>query len=156
MDVGAALREARRRAGQSQAEAAARVGVTQSTISKWELGATVPSRASAARLRAIGVDVPDVRMRRRRVSLGPSLVRMMHARRRRGESLSAVIVRLVAAVEGEPPLRWDRYMVEGSDGGVVDVRAARSWWARVDRRSRVYGESVSESVRALLHAAFVL
>ncbi|HET6638872.1 MAG TPA: helix-turn-helix transcriptional regulator [Gemmatimonadota bacterium] len=52
------LREARLRAGLTQAELAARVGTTQSAIARWEAGATRPSLESLRRLvRACGLEL---------------------------------------------------------------------------------------------------
>ncbi len=42
-DHGARLREARRRRGETQTDAAARFGVTQPSYSRWELGQSSPS-----------------------------------------------------------------------------------------------------------------
>ena len=50
MISGDILREARLRAGLTQAELAARAGTTQSAIARWESGATRPSLESLRRL----------------------------------------------------------------------------------------------------------
>lgn len=50
MEVGTALRAARRRAGLSQAALAARAGTSQATISAYESGAKAPSVATLDRL----------------------------------------------------------------------------------------------------------
>src|SRR3954467_9463191 len=52
MDAGAALHDARVRAGLSQAELAARSGTSQATISAYESGAKQPSVATFSRLLA--------------------------------------------------------------------------------------------------------
>jgi transcriptional regulator with XRE-family HTH domain len=53
------LREARRRAGLSQAELGQAVGVHQNTVSAWERGLLTPSKDALVRLIAIlGVDSP--------------------------------------------------------------------------------------------------
>lgn len=52
------MREARRRAGLSQAELAARLATTQSVIARWESGATSPSFDTVLRVvRACGLDL---------------------------------------------------------------------------------------------------
>jgi transcriptional regulator with XRE-family HTH domain len=52
------IREARRRAGLTQAEVAERVGTTQSAIARWERGGSAPSLDTTMRvLRAIGFDL---------------------------------------------------------------------------------------------------
>jgi transcriptional regulator with XRE-family HTH domain len=52
------IREARRRAGLSQAELAARAGTTQSGIARWESGRTAPSLDDVRRLvRLCGFDL---------------------------------------------------------------------------------------------------
>lgn len=64
---GALLRQARIRAGLSQAELAARAGVAQSVISVYESGRRRPALATlAALVEATGFDL-DVRLRRRRL-----------------------------------------------------------------------------------------
>jgi hypothetical protein len=64
---GALLREARCRAGLSQAELAARAGVAQSVISVYESGRRQPAlQTLAALVEATGFDL-DVRLRRRRL-----------------------------------------------------------------------------------------
>ncbi|MGZ5294171.1 MAG: helix-turn-helix domain-containing protein [Actinomycetota bacterium] len=49
MDAGTLIREARRRAGLTQAELAERLGTTQSAIARLERGATEPSYERVAR-----------------------------------------------------------------------------------------------------------
>jgi len=62
---GALLREARRRAGLSQAELAVRAGVAQSVISVYESGRRQPALPTlAALIKATGFDL-DVRLRQR-------------------------------------------------------------------------------------------
>jgi transcriptional regulator with XRE-family HTH domain len=52
------IREARRRAGLTQQEAAERVGTTQSAIARWERGGSAPSMDTTMRvLRALGFDL---------------------------------------------------------------------------------------------------
>jgi hypothetical protein len=85
---GALLRAARRRAGLSQAELAARAGVTQSVISVYESGRRQPAVPTlAALVEAAGFDL-DMRLRRRRLDrlIGPIGTRL---RRHRGEVLRA-------------------------------------------------------------------
>lgn len=80
------MREARTRAGLSQAELAARAGVAQSVISVYESGRRQPALATlAALVEATGFDL-DVRLRRRGFArlTGPLGVRL---RRHRGEVL---------------------------------------------------------------------
>lgn len=53
------LREARKRAGLSQAELGEAVGVHQNTVSAWERGLLVPSRDAMVRLlMVLGVEAP--------------------------------------------------------------------------------------------------
>lgn len=81
---GTLLREARTRAGLSQAELAARAGVAQSVISVYESGRRQPAlRTLAALVEATGFDL-DVRLRRRRLDrlTGPLGIRL---RRHRAE-----------------------------------------------------------------------
>ncbi|MGH9379885.1 MAG: helix-turn-helix domain-containing protein [Thermoanaerobaculia bacterium] len=62
MQGGLLIREARRRAGLTQAELAARLGTTQSAVARWEGGAHEPAFATVARaVRACGLD-PQVRL----------------------------------------------------------------------------------------------
>jgi transcriptional regulator with XRE-family HTH domain len=52
------IREARRRAGLTQAELAERVGTTQSAVARWERGRVAPSLDTTLRvLRSIGYDL---------------------------------------------------------------------------------------------------
>lgn len=53
MSFGNSLYEARKRSGLSQEEAAARLGVSRQTISKWELGETLPDIRQAKGLSAL-------------------------------------------------------------------------------------------------------
>jgi transcriptional regulator with XRE-family HTH domain len=53
MDTGSALRDARRRAGLSQATLASRAGTSQATISAYESGAKQPSLETFERLLAV-------------------------------------------------------------------------------------------------------
>ena len=57
--LGASLiREARLRAGMTQAQLAERVGTTQSAVARWETGGTQPSLETLARLiRACGLEL---------------------------------------------------------------------------------------------------
>jgi hypothetical protein len=79
-----------------------------------------------------------------------------------GSSRAHEVVRLVDLcfqARRLPPLRHDAYLSEhtrSKDGGTLTIYAPKGWWARVDARSRRYGESVSESVRALLHGGLLL
>lgn len=58
MRGGLLIREARRRAGLTQAELAARLGTTQSAIARWEAGAHDPAFATVARaVRVCGLDL---------------------------------------------------------------------------------------------------
>jgi predicted nucleotidyltransferase len=80
---GALLREARRRAGLSQAELAARTGVAQSVISVYESGRRQPALPTlAALIKATGFDL-DVRLRQRRLDRlsGPLGSRLRRQRR---------------------------------------------------------------------------
>ena len=80
------MRQARTRAGLSQAELAARAGVTQSVISIYESGGRQPALPTlAALIEATGFDL-DVRLRRRRLDrlTGPIGTRL---RARRAEVL---------------------------------------------------------------------
>jgi transcriptional regulator with XRE-family HTH domain len=52
MEVGALIREARREAGLTQAELAARSGTSQATLSAYERGRKDPSASTAARILA--------------------------------------------------------------------------------------------------------
>lgn len=82
------MREARTRAGLSQAELAARAGVAQSVISVYESGRRQPALAAlTALVEATGFDL-DVQLRRRGLArlTGPLGVRL---RRHRGEVLRA-------------------------------------------------------------------
>jgi transcriptional regulator with XRE-family HTH domain len=64
LDTGALVREARRIAGLSQSELAARVGTTQSAVSNWERGRDVPRVDTLGRiLQACGFEV-DLTFRR--------------------------------------------------------------------------------------------
>jgi uncharacterized protein len=66
-NTGALLREARTRAGLSQAQLAARAGVAQSVISIYESGRRQPALSTlAALVEATGFDL-DLRLRRRRL-----------------------------------------------------------------------------------------
>jgi transcriptional regulator with XRE-family HTH domain len=58
MSIASLVREARRRAGLSQAQLAARAGVPQSTVGRIESGARTPSTALVERLvRSAGLEV---------------------------------------------------------------------------------------------------
>jgi len=64
LDPGALIREARGYAGLTQAGLAARLGTTQSVISRWERGADIPRVDTLGRiLQACGFEV-DLRFRR--------------------------------------------------------------------------------------------
>lgn len=75
------LREARLRAGLTQAELAARIGSTQSVIARWEGGGALPSHDTLARVvRACGfelstalvpVDPSETSLIERNLQLGP-------------------------------------------------------------------------------------
>lgn len=75
-----------------------------------------------------------------------------------GHSRRVVVKKLIdAALEapGQPPLRPDRYLVHGEGrrggvGGTVTLDEPPSWWEQIDQRARRYGESRSESARALV------
>ncbi len=86
--AGVLLREARRRAGLSQAELASRAGVAQSVISVYESGRRQPALPTlAALVEATGFDL-DLRLRRRGLGrlTGPVGLRL---RRHRAELLRA-------------------------------------------------------------------
>ena len=53
MKLGNSLQEARKKAGLSQEEVAEKLGVSRQTISKWELGETLPDIRQAKRLSAL-------------------------------------------------------------------------------------------------------
>jgi transcriptional regulator with XRE-family HTH domain len=58
MSSGSLIREARLRAGLTQAEVAARVGTTQSAIARWEAGKARPSLETLTRiLRSCGLEL---------------------------------------------------------------------------------------------------
>lgn len=50
LDVGSTIRDARRRAGLTQAGLAERLGTTQSSVARWERGATSPTVATLERI----------------------------------------------------------------------------------------------------------
>jgi transcriptional regulator with XRE-family HTH domain len=67
MDAGALVRDARRRAGLSQAELARRIGTAQPVVSRWERGADEPRLSTLQRVLAacglrlvLGVEPDDV------------------------------------------------------------------------------------------------
>jgi len=75
------LRSARRRAGLTQAELAARVGTTQSAIARWERAASAPSLERLTELvRACGLELD--------VALAPAIAREELATLRRNLSRS--------------------------------------------------------------------
>ncbi len=100
---------------------------------------------------------------RRNVGLGASILaeldRYVIAA---GTARSAEVVRLATVALGArrgPPLRSDRYLSENTraeDGGTVCVYADARWWKRVSRRAETYGESVSESLRALVSGGMAI
>jgi transcriptional regulator with XRE-family HTH domain len=104
MDAGAALQSARRRAGLSQAELAARTGTSQATISVYESGRKQPSVATFSRLlAATGTRLAVERMAAPVVE--PSRAELERA----GETLAQVIALAEALpVEHEPRLRFPR------------------------------------------------
>lgn len=58
MKGGQLIREARRRAGLSQAELAARLGTSQAAVARWETGRTAPSFETVVRaIRGCGLDL---------------------------------------------------------------------------------------------------
>jgi predicted nucleotidyltransferase/DNA-binding transcriptional regulator YiaG len=114
--AGALLRQARRGAGISQVELAARAGVTQSVISAYESGHRQPSLpALAALIEAAGFElVTDVRRQPRRLSRlsGPVGQRV---RRRRRDVIAA------AAARGVTGLRVFGSVARGEDRPDSDV-----------------------------------
>jgi uncharacterized protein len=108
--AGALLRRARTRAGLSQAELAARAGVTQSVISAYESGHRQPALPTlSALIEAAGYDlVADVRPQPRRLSKlsGPVGQRV---RRRRQDLIAA------AAAHGVTNLRVFGSVARGAD-----------------------------------------
>ena len=116
LTAGALLRQARRGAGMSQVELAARAGVTQSVISAYESGHRQPSLpALAALVEAAGYElVAGVRRQPRRLSRlsGPVGRRV---RRRRREVIAA------AAAHGVSNLRVFGSVARGQDRPDSDV-----------------------------------
>lgn len=56
--IGQTIKTSRKRAGLSQGELGRLVGVDENTISRWELGATMPRRAYWPKIKeAIGVQI---------------------------------------------------------------------------------------------------
>jgi transcriptional regulator with XRE-family HTH domain len=79
LDTGALVREARRIAGLSQSELAARVGTTQSAVSNWERGRDVPRVDTLGRiLQACGFEV-DLTFRRHDDVDRSQIVQMLEA-----------------------------------------------------------------------------
>jgi predicted nucleotidyltransferase/DNA-binding XRE family transcriptional regulator len=120
LTAGALLRQARRGAGLSQVELAARAGVTQSVISAYESGHRQPSLPTlAALIEAAGCElVTGVRRQPRRLSRlsGPVGQRL---RRRRRDVIAA------AAARGVTGLRVFGSVARGEDrpGSDVDLLA---------------------------------
>jgi predicted nucleotidyltransferase/DNA-binding transcriptional regulator YiaG len=116
LTAGALLRRARRDAGLSQVELAARAGVTQSVVSAYESGRRQPSLPTlAALVDAAGHElVTDVRRQPRRLSRlsGPVGRRV---RRRRHELVAA------AAAHGASGLRVFGSVARGQDRSDSDV-----------------------------------
>ena len=114
--AGALLRQARTGAGLSQAELAARAGVTQSVISAYESGHRQPALGTLATLiEAAGYElVIDVRRQPRRLSKlsGPIGQRV----RRRRRALTAA-----AAAHGVTNLRVFGSVARGQDGPDSDL-----------------------------------
>ncbi len=76
-DIGALVRDARRRAGLSQAELAAAAGTTQSAVSRWERGHDVPRADTLVELlRACGFEA-DVVLRPRDTGVDRAQIRTM-------------------------------------------------------------------------------
>jgi transcriptional regulator with XRE-family HTH domain len=76
-DLGVVIRDARRRAGLSQAELAAALGTTQSVISRWERGHDTPRADTlVAILRACGYEA-DLVMRPRDTGVDRAQIRDM-------------------------------------------------------------------------------
>ena len=74
-NLGELIREARRRAGMSQAELAAKVGTTQSAVSRWERGHETPRADTLVEiLRACGFEA-DIVGRPRDPSIDRSQIR---------------------------------------------------------------------------------
>jgi transcriptional regulator with XRE-family HTH domain len=102
MDVPAAIRRARRRAGISQSELAARAGTSQATVSAYETGRKAPSVETLTRLLAATGS---------RLSVEPGVLRELsrsdHARTARG---LAEVLALAEALpkRHEPTLRYPR------------------------------------------------
>lgn len=102
---GALLRDARRRAGLTQAELARRAGVTQSVISAYESGARQPSLPTLARLvaatgleLAIGVRKPVPARARLTGPLGRRVVQHRRALKRAASSRAASNLRVFGSV----------------------------------------------------------
>src|SRR6266487_3099776 len=114
--AGTVLRDARRRAGLSQVELAARAGVTQSVISAYESGHRQPSVPTlAALIEATGFELATaVRRRPRRLKMlsGPVGQRV---RRRRHDLVAA------AAAHGVSGLRVFGSVARGEDRPDSDV-----------------------------------
>lgn len=106
--AGSLLRDARARAGLSQAELGRRAGVTQSVISAYEAGARQPALPTLARLiRAAGFDL-DMKLRPATDRLvGPVGRRLTPARRAKA--------REIAAAHGVTNLRVFGSVVRGED-----------------------------------------
>jgi transcriptional regulator with XRE-family HTH domain len=104
MDVTAALRNAREKAGLSQAELATRAGTSQATISAYESGGKAPSVATLDRL--LGAMGSRLAVEPRRSSVVEPSPREMS---RRARTLLAV-VELAGALptRHEPELRFPR------------------------------------------------
>ena len=76
-DIGALVRDARRRAGLSQSELAAKAGTTQSAVSRWERGHDVPRADTLVELlRACGFEA-DVVLRPRDTGVDRAQIRGM-------------------------------------------------------------------------------
>ena len=118
--AGALLRQARKRAGLSQVDLAARAGVTQSVISAYESGQRQPSLPALARLvdaagfeLALGLRRPPSRLRRLSGPVG------RRVRRHRNDLVT------VAAARGVTNLRVFGSVARGEDhpGSDVDLLA---------------------------------
>ena len=102
MDPGASLRSARRRAGLTQAELAARAGTSQATISAYEHGRKAPSIETLGRLLAA------VGARLTTVPASATVVRPSQARLARADRALVDVMLLAEALptRHDPELRF--------------------------------------------------
>jgi transcriptional regulator with XRE-family HTH domain len=78
MDAAALLRTARRRRGLTQAQLAARVGITQPVVSAYEHGARDPSTGTLRRLLAGTGERLELRLAPRTTEMNPQLTPAAH------------------------------------------------------------------------------